>query len=58
MGCIQQLRNFNHKGNNKFGCFPKYILLFTAYQLQGWCTVIISPVKSQPDGINVREVII
>ena len=29
--------------------------MFTAYQLQRWRIIISSPVKSQPDGINVRE---
>ena len=49
----QKLRNFKHKGNHKIGFYPQYLLIFTAYQVQGWWTVIISLVKSQPYGSNV-----
>ena len=45
-GYIQQLRNFNHRGKDKIGCYPKYFLIFTSYQVQGRCTIIIKPVKS------------
>ena len=57
-GYRQQLRNFKHKGNHKIGCFPKHIVVFTVYQIQGWRTMILKPVKYQPDGSNVREIII
>ena len=53
----KQLRKFKHKGKHKIVCCPKYILIFTAYQVQGWWTIILSPVKSQPDGRNVTEII-
>ena len=54
----QQLRNSKHKVKHKIECYPKSLMVFTAYQVQGWWTIIISPVKSQPDGINVREVLL
>ena len=53
-GGRQQLINFNHKGKHKTGCYPKYLLLFTEYKVQVWWTMILSPVQSHPDGINVR----
>ena len=50
----QQLRNFNHKGNQKIGCYPKSLLIFTPYQGQGWRTMILSKVKYQPDRLVNR----
>ena len=57
-GDIQQLRNFNHKGKHNIRCYLKYLLVFTAYQLQGWWTMIISSVNAQSYGINVGDIII
>ena len=42
-------------GNNISGCYPKYLRVFTTYQVQGWWTNILSPVKSQPVERNVNE---
>ena len=53
-GDRQQPRNFKHKGKHKIGFYPKSILVFTTYQVQGRWTMIISPVKAEPDGSNVR----
>ena len=47
-GDIQQLINFNHKGKHKIGCLPKSLMIFTAYQVQEWCTMILILVKYQP----------
>ena len=55
---IKQLRNFKYKGKHKVGCYPKYLLIFNAYQVQVWWTMILSPVKAQPDGSNVTEILI
>ena len=49
----QQIMNFKQKVNNKIRLYPKYLIIFTAYQLQGWCNTILIPVKDQPDGRNV-----
>ena len=57
-GYRQQLRNFKHKGKYKIRCYPKSLLIFTAYQVHVWCTIIISPVKSQQDGSNVTEILL
>ena len=54
-GDRKQLRNSNHKVKHIIGFYPKYLLIFTAYQLQGWWTIIISPVKYQPGCSNVWE---
>ena len=56
-GDVQQLRNLNHKGKHKIGCYPKSILIFNTCQVQGWWTMILSTVKSQTDGRNVREIL-
>ena len=53
-----QLRNCKHKGKHKIGCHTKSLVLFTAYQLQGWWTMILSTVKYQTYGINIREIIL
>ena len=53
-----QLRNSIQKGKHKIGCYPKYILIFTAYQVQAWWNMILSPVKSQQDGSNVTEILL
>ena len=53
----QQLRHFKHKWKHKIGCYPKSLLILTAYQVHGWWTMILIPVKYQPDGSNVREII-
>ena len=36
------------------GLYPKYHLIFIAYQVQGWQTMIIRPEKLQMDGIDVK----
>ena len=54
----QQLIHFNHKGNHKIGFYLKYILIFTAYQLQVCWNMIISPVKYQLDGSNLTEILL
>ena len=57
-GYRQQLRHFNHKGKYNIGCYPKYIIIFTAYQVQVWWSMILSPVKYQLYGSNVTEIIL
>ena len=57
-GDRKQPRNFKHKGKHKIGCYSKYLLIFTAYQVQGWWTMIIIPVESQPDGSNGTEILL
>ena len=57
-GTAQQLRNFYHKVKHKIGCYPKYLLILTAYQVQGWWNMILSSVKYQPDGNNVTKIIL
>ena len=57
-GYRKQLRKFNHKGNHTIGCYPKYLLVFTEYQVQGWWTMIISTVKSLPYGRNFIEILL
>ena len=57
-GYIQQLRNIKHKGKTKIRCYSKYLLIFTAYQVQGWWTMSLSPIKAQPDGRNFREILL
>ena len=51
-GIRKQLRNYNHKGNPKNGCYSKSLLIFTTYQVQEWWTMIISP---QQEGSNFRK---
>ena len=57
-GDRHKLRNFKHKLQHKIGCCPKFLLIFTSYQVQGWRNMIISTVKYQPDGINVIEILL
>ena len=57
-GDRQQLRNCKHKGKHKVSCYQKSLLILTAYQVQGWWTMILSPVKYQTNVINVREIIL
>ena len=38
----QKLRNLKHKVKHTIGCYPKYLLIFTSYQVQGWWTMILS----------------
>ena len=54
----QQLRNFKHKGKHKIGCYPKSLLILTAYQVQGRRTIIIIPVKYQAYGRNVTYILL
>ena len=56
-GDRQKLRNLKHKIKYKIVCYHKYLLILTSYQVQGWWTMIISPVRSQPDGRNVRKIL-
>ena len=53
-GDRQKFRDFKHKLKHKIRCYTKYFLVFTAYQLQGWWTMILSPVKYQQNGSNVE----
>ena len=46
------------QGKNKIWCYPKYILIFTAYQVQERWNMILNPVKHQLDGIHVREIVL
>ena len=39
-GDRQQLINSKQKGKHITGCYPKYLLIFTAYQVQRWWTMI------------------
>ena len=55
-GYRHQLRSFKHKGTHKIGYYPKYLLMFTSYQVNGWRTMIINPVKYQQDGSNDRKI--
>ena len=57
-GDRQQLINSNHKGKHKIVCYPIYLLIFTACQVQGWWTMIIIPVKYQPYCSNVAEILL
>ena len=54
-GGRQQLRNSSHKGKHKIELYPKYILIFTAYQVQWLWNIIISTVKDRLDCRHVRE---
>ena len=55
--CIKQQINLNHKVKHKIGSYLKYHLIFTAYQVQGWWIMILSPVKYQQYGSNLIEII-
>ena len=57
-GDRKKFRNFKHKGNHKIGFYPKYLVIVTAYQVQGWWTNITNPVKHQPDGNNVEDILL
>ena len=57
-GTNRILKKFNHKGNHKVGCYSKSLLIFTTYQVQGWWNMVIIPVRFQPDGSNIRKVLI
>ena len=57
-GYRKKLRNSRHKGRHKIGCYLKSLLIFTTYQVQGWWNMIISPVKYQPHGINIKEILL
>ena len=41
-GDIHQLRNFKQKLKHKIGCCPKFLLILTTYQVQGWCTTYVT----------------
>ena len=53
-GYQQQLIKFKHKEIHTFGFFPKSLLIFTTYQVQGCCTMIINTLQVKPDCSNVR----
>ena len=55
---IKKLRNSKPKGKHKIGCYPKSLQRFTAYQVQGRCSMILSSVKYQPYGSNVSGIIL
>ena len=57
-GYRQQLIHLKHKRKHNIGCYPKSLRIFAAYQVQGWCNMIISPVKSQPYGSNVIKIML
>ena len=54
-GYWQKLIKFNHKVKHKTGCYHKCFLISTAYQVQWRCTIILGPLKYQPDGITVKN---
>ena len=54
----QEPTNFKDKIKHRIGCYPKYLLIFTSYQVQGWRKMIIIPVIYQPDGSNVTEILL
>ena len=54
----QQLINFNHKEKHKIGFYTKHILIFSAYQVQGWWNMIVSPVKDQLYGGHFKEILL
>ena len=54
----KQHRNLKHKGKHKICCYPKSIMMFTDYQVQGWWTRILSTIKYQPYGINAKEILL
>ena len=53
-GDIKQLRNSKHKGEHKNGFYPKFLLIFNAYQVQGWWNMILSQVKYQLYGNKIK----
>ena len=57
-GDRQQIRNFKYKRKHKIGCYSKYLLIFTAYQVQWWWTMILIPIKDQTGGNNSRGIIL
>ena len=57
-GNRHQIRNFNHQGKHKIGCYPKYITRSNAYQVQVWWNIILNPVKYQLDVRNVTEILL
>ena len=42
-----------HKEKHKIGYYPKFLLILTAYQLQGWSNMVINLLKTQPYGRNL-----
>ena len=56
-GDIQKSRNFRHKVNYRIGYFPTSLLIFTAYQLKWWWSMILCPVKPPSDGRNITEIL-
>ena len=54
----QKLINSKHKGKHKIVCYPKYLLILNEYQVTGWWTIILGPVKAQPHVINVTEILL
>ena len=57
-GCRQKLRYSNHKGKYKIWCYLKSLLIFTAYQIQWWCNMILIPVKISTRWYQFREILI
>ena len=57
-GDKNKIIKFKHRGKHDFGCYHKSLLIFTAYQVQGRWAVIITPLWVQPDGRNVREILL
>ena len=57
-GYRKQLRHFKHREKHKIIIYPKYLLIFTTYHVQGLCTMILFTLKYQPDVRHVKEIII
>ena len=53
-GDRHDLRSFKHKGMHKIWWYPNYLMILTAYKVQGCWAMILSLVKSNPDGSNFR----
>ena len=54
----KELRNFKFKFKQKYGCYPKCLMIFIAYQVHGWWKNILGTVKSQQYGSNVKKIIL
>ena len=48
-----QLESKKEANKSQHQKIDPYILIYTSYQVQRWKTMILSPVKAQPNGSNV-----